>query len=127
MFVTQPRVSVVQFRFYFRASKEGSTPYSAADGFKTVRIVKKEGVRLGHILTAFKIEASKSPQYRPSSKLSIKVQSSSPARKSVIWMLGAVFVSDEEKELVERMREDTVSKRSAEEPGWVEKILCMEA
>lgn len=129
MFVTQPPVSVVQFRFYYHATQEPSRPFGRADDFRTVRVVKKEGVKVGHMLAAFKLELQKSQDYQFNSELSIsiKAHSSSPARKSVIWMLGAVFVSDEERSRVEKYRKQTVGKTSAEEPAWVGKVLRLES
>lgn len=125
MFVTQPPVSVVQFTFYFNASKTPGKHYRRADDHRTVRIVKESGVRFGHILAAFRIEAARTPEYRLSSKLSIKVHSSSPACKSVVYMMGAVFVDEEEREEIEQHREKRVREKNEQEPGWVEDILCL--
>lgn len=124
MFVTQPPVSVVQFTLYFNATKRPGKPYRRAEACRTIKVTREEGVKFSHILAAFRIEVSRTPEYRLASKLSIKVHSSSPACKSVVYMMGAVFVNEDEKGYVESFRKEAVD-RKGEEPEWVAKVLSL--
>lgn len=125
MFVTQPPVFAVQFTFYFHATKQPGKGYRRADGHRTVEIVQAKGVKFGHIIQAFRYEASRIAEFRLSSRLSIKVNSSSPACKSVLYMLGSVFVDEEEKAYVETFREKPVVEKVSAEPAWVASVLTL--
>ncbi|KAF2210195.1 hypothetical protein CERZMDRAFT_99613 [Cercospora zeae-maydis SCOH1-5] len=107
MFVTQPPVSSVEFVFYYhdRALRRQQI-YSPLQA-KRLRIHQTGGVRFRHVLEAF--VAAAQGGLRPAGyglpDFTVRVKGTEKTKKlATVWMLGAIFVSEQEERQVEEMR-----------------------
>ena len=113
MFVTQPPVEIVQYMLWFQDRNVKGSLFSCR-----LQIKRTGGVRLGHILDTFKhgyqmadpitgeirhVDPMLDPITGAPRDLSLLV-SDHTKKKTAIWMLGAIFVSDDEEAAVEKLR-----------------------
>lgn len=108
MFLTQPPVSTVEFVFHYQDRNLRRQRIYAPLQVKRIRVRQPGGVRFRDLLQAF-IDAANSglrPAGYGSPDFAVRVKGSPVTKKiAAVWMLGAIFVSEEEEKRIEAMRE----------------------
>ncbi|PIA97227.1 hypothetical protein CB0940_05962 [Cercospora beticola] len=113
MFLTQPPVSTVEFVFHYQDRNLRRQRIYAPLQVKRIRVRQPGGVRFKDLLQAFVDAATlglRPTAYGPPD-FAVRVKGSPVTKKiAAVWMLGAIFVSEEEEKQIEAMREIWVAR-----------------